>query len=184
MLGPLGLGFLLLCIGLIILFLIPMILRALIIITFSWFILRYIAFWKCMILALVNNIKITFWIFIFNFSLYCSVYLVKIIFTYLIGSRQFLQNIDVVEAGWSVFIIWLFLNLKCLDITMQKLPFKMEQSIFWLPVRNCNIIASLFEDALTLFHHFTNVEISVISAKERVNRWLVQYKVECLVKVF
>ena len=88
---------------------------------------------------------------------------VPILLTHLVRIRQLPQDVHVVVTLSSAFVRC-FLNLICSQITMEKCAFEVEYSIFWLSVRNRDIVASFFQYALTLSEHDGHVEVGLISA--------------------
>ena len=88
---------------------------------------------------------------------------VPILLTHLVCISQLPEDVDVV-VGFGATFARCFLNLISCQVHVEKCAFEVEYSIFWLSIRNSDIVASFFQYALTLSEHDGHVEVGLISA--------------------
>ena len=108
---------------------------------------------------------------------------VPILLTHLVRIGQLSEDVDVV-VRFGATLARCFLNLISCQVHVDKCAFEVEYSIFWLSIRNGDVVATFFQYALTLSEHDGDVEVGLVAAEERVDRRLVHNEVKEVILVF
>lgn len=61
---------------------------------------------------------------------------------------------------------------------MKECALEVEDSVFWLPVRNGDVVTALFQHSLAFFQHDCDVQVCLVTAEESVDGRLVHDEIE------